>query len=63
MDLRLIQADGHFDLPTWDMADLVLNAGAPGIIFLSMAHPEGTNILLFPAALRGRGAIVVNDPG
>ncbi|EQD25883.1 hypothetical protein B2A_15899, partial [mine drainage metagenome] len=30
IDWRLIRADGRMDPPTWDMADLALDAGAPG---------------------------------
>jgi len=61
-DWRLIQADGRMDPPTWDMADLALDAGAPGIIFPSVACTGGANIVLFPAYLRGKGTISVNDP-
>ncbi len=61
-DWRLIKAGGKFDPPSWDMADLVLDAGVPGMIFPSMAHPGGTNLVLFLAALDGLGMIAVNDP-
>lgn len=61
-DWRLIKADGKFDPPSWDMADLVLDAGVPGIIFPSMARPGGTNVVLFVATLAGLGTIAVNDP-
>jgi RES domain-containing protein len=62
VDWRLIQVDGHFDPPTWDMADLALDAGVPGIIFPSMGCPGGTSVALFLEAFRGKGTIGVNDP-
>ena len=61
-DWRQIKADGKFDPPTWDMADLALDAGVPGIIFPSVAKPGGTNLVLFLAALAGEGTISVIDP-
>ena len=61
-DWRLIKADGTFGPPSWDMADLVLDAGVPGIIFPSMADPGGTKMVLFLAALDSLGPITINDP-
>ena len=61
-DWRLIRADGRMDPPTWDMADLALDAGVPGIIFPSVANPGGVNVVLFLEALQGCGTIKVNDP-
>ena len=44
------------------MADLALDAGAPGILFPSVANPGGANVVLFLEALQGHGTIAVHDP-
>lgn len=62
VDWRQIQADGKIDPPTWDMGDLALDAGIPGIIFPSIVNPCGTNVVLFLEAIRGKGTITVHDP-
>ena len=61
-DWRKMQAEGRIDPVTWDLGDLALDAGSPGVIFPSTAAPGGTNVVLFPEALVGKGTIVVNDP-
>ena len=40
----------------------MLDAGVPEIIFPSMAHPGGTKMVLFLAALDSLGPITINDP-
>ena len=62
MDWRLAKADGLVDPATWDMADLAIDAGVPGIIFESTVNIGGINVVLFVDALRGIGTIDVNDP-
>lgn len=62
MDWRQSSREDHLDPPTWDMADMAIEAGYPGIIFPSVAHAGGVNMVVFLEALRGSGTITVNDP-
>lgn len=53
----------HVDPVTWDMGDLAIEAGSPGIIFPSVAHPGGVNVVIFPQELvAGQFSIAVFDP-
>jgi RES domain-containing protein len=62
MNWRQSLIDDHVDPPTWDAADMAIEAGHVGIIFPSMVHRGGTNVVLFLHALSGAGTIEVNDP-
>jgi RES domain-containing protein len=62
MDWREAKATWHIDPQTWDMGDMAIDEGMPGIIFPAAVYPDGVNVVLFLEALRGQGTINVNDP-
>lgn len=63
MDWRRSLLADHLDPPTWDMADMAIEAGFPGIIFPSVTDDDGTNLVLFMEPFQGTGTIDVLDPG
>ena len=48
--------------PSWNLADLVITAGMRGILFPSLRHAGGTNLLIFLANLVESDAVTVYDP-
>ena len=48
--------------PSWKLADLVITAGMRGILFPSLRHAGGTNLVIFPANLVDDDHVVVHDP-
>lgn len=48
--------------PSWKLADQVITAGMQGILFPSLRHAGGTNLVIFPANLRGGDKVEVHDP-
>lgn len=63
IDWRAMALGQHVDPPTWDMGDLAIEAGSPGIIFPSTLHKDGVNLVLFLDALADAGGqIDVHDP-
>jgi RES domain-containing protein len=49
--------------PSWRLADDVISAGLRGILFPSLRHPGGTNLVVYPANLAPGDSIAVHDPG
>ncbi len=48
--------------PTWKLADQVISAGHKGILFPSLRHPGGTNLVVFNSNLGGADRLAVHDP-
>ncbi|MFI0849069.1 RES family NAD+ phosphorylase [Mesorhizobium sp. IMUNJ 23232] len=48
--------------PSWKLADQVITAGMQGILFPSLRHAGGTNLVIFPANLFGGDGVEVHDP-
>lgn len=48
--------------PSWTLADLVIIAGLRGILFPSLRHAGGTNLVIFPANLVDGDNVTVHDP-
>lgn len=65
IDWRAMYFNEHIEPPTWDMGDMAIAAGSPGIIFPSTANPPaGINVVLFLTELTAPGGgIDVIDPG
>lgn len=51
------------DPPSWDIAELVLEAGACGILFRSVRNPEGSNLVVYINNLGPVDRIEIYDPG
>jgi RES domain-containing protein len=47
---------------SWLLADTVITAGLGGILFPSLRHTGGTNLVVFPANLTDRDRLEVHDP-
>mgnify|MGYP005842113799 CR=1 FL=1 len=61
-DWRHLKFDLHIEPPTWVLSDMVLANGHTGIVFPSLAHTGGTNIVIFTDRLVNGNAIKVHDP-
>ncbi len=48
--------------PSWRLADEVITAGLRGILFPSLRHAGGTNLVIFPANLLCDDKVEVHDP-
>lgn len=48
--------------PSWVLADKVIEAGMRGILFPSLRHAGGTNLVVFPANLLDSDKVEVHDP-
>ena len=48
--------------PSWKLADQVITAGLRGILFPSLRHAGGTNLVVFPANLVEGDKVTVHDP-
>jgi RES domain-containing protein len=48
--------------PSWMLADRVITAGLGGILFPSLRHAGGTNLVIFPANLVDGDHVTVHDP-
>ena len=44
------------------LSDLVLDAGAKGILFPSVVHPGGINLVIYSAGVAPSDTLKVNDP-
>jgi len=61
-DWRKIRFNEGVEPPSWLIGDLVLEADCAGIIFGSVAHAGGKNLVLYTDQLPAHGSITVNDP-
>jgi RES domain-containing protein len=48
--------------PSWHLADIVIKAGYRGLLFPSLRHPGGTNLVIFNANLTTDDSVAVHDP-
>lgn len=48
--------------PSWTLADQVISAGHKGILFPSIRHPGGTNLVIFNSNLVAGDQLRVHDP-
>jgi RES domain-containing protein len=48
--------------PSWRIADQVISAGIRGILFPSLRHAEGMNLVIYPANLAEPDKLNVHDP-
>jgi len=58
---QIARMDGKIP-PSWKLADLVITAGLRGLLFPSLRHAGGTNLVIFPANLVEPGRVEVHDP-
>ncbi len=61
-DWRLLRFEQHIEPPTWVLGDLVRAQGHCGILFPSLVHPGGTNVVLYPDLLGEGQSLQVLDP-
>lgn len=59
-DWRQLFVDG-IEPPSWALSDMLLAQGEVGLIFPSIAHPGGINVVLVVERLKA-GALVPHDP-
>lgn len=48
--------------PSWHLSDTLIEAGFHGLLFPSLRHAGGTNLVVFNANLTESDSIAVNDP-
>jgi len=48
--------------PSWKLSDIAITAGCRGILFPSLRHAGGTNLVVFPANLLDDDSVEVHDP-
>ena len=58
---QIARMDGKIP-PSWKLADLVITAGLRGLLFPSLRHAGGTNLVIFPANLVEHDRVEVHDP-
>ncbi|MGD9710631.1 MAG: RES family NAD+ phosphorylase [Thermomicrobiales bacterium] len=58
---QIARIDGNIP-PSWKLADRVITAGLRGIMFPSLQHAGGTNLVIFPANLVEGDQVTVHDP-
>lgn len=58
---QIARVDGNVP-PSWTLADTVIAAGLRGIVFPSLRHAGGTNLVVFSANLASGDSVAVHDP-
>lgn len=48
--------------PSWKLADIVISSGLRGLLFPSLRHAGGTNLVVFSANLTNADSVKVHDP-
>ncbi|RKR07575.1 RES domain-containing protein [Kushneria sinocarnis] len=61
-DWRRIWFNQRVEPPSWLIGDMILEAGDKGVLFPSLARPEGTNLVLFTEALTDQDRLAAYDP-
>ncbi|PKP94140.1 MAG: RES protein [Alphaproteobacteria bacterium HGW-Alphaproteobacteria-16] len=61
-DWRHLKFDQDIEPPSWVLGDMVLEAGLPGIVFPSLTHETGVNVVVYVGALGSGNLVEVNDP-
>lgn len=59
---RQMALDSRIEPPSWVLGDLALDAGAAGILFPSIVHSGGTNLVLFNSSALPADTLSVYDP-
>ena len=59
---RQLAFDARIEPPSWVLGDLALDAGAAGILFPSMVHAGGTNLVLFNSSTLSADSLSAYDP-
>lgn len=62
-DWRDLWFNQRVEPPSWTVGDIVVAAGAKGILFRSRLSKSGTNLVLFPQMLSATDRLEVFDPG
>ena len=62
-DWRELWFNQRVEPPSWTVGDIVVAAGAKGILFRSRLSKSGTNLVLFPQMLSATDRLEVFDPG
>ncbi|MES2073917.1 MAG: RES family NAD+ phosphorylase [Pseudomonadota bacterium] len=60
-DWRRLYFNEHIEPPTWVIADMVIAAGAKGILYKSVIN-GGTNVVLYNDSFTAEDSIVAYDP-
>ena len=61
-DWRRLAFNAHSEPPTWVLADMVMEAGGQGVLFPSIAHPGGINLVVYNAMLGAGDRLDALDP-
>lgn len=61
-DWRHLLLERRIEPPTWVLADMVRAQGHTGIVFPSLTHTGGTNVVVYPDRLGDGDSVLVNDP-
>lgn len=61
-DWRNLVFDQYIEPPTWVLSDLVMAAGCQGILFPSVAHPGGINLVVYHGMLGLSDRLEAMDP-
>ncbi len=61
-DWRRLWFNEHVEPPSWLLADVALESGAVGILFPSMANPEGMNLVVYTDAMVESDRLDAYDP-
>src|SRR3546814_20998691 len=61
-DWRHLKFDLHIEPPSWVLGDMALEARLSGIVFPSLTHEGGANIVAYVGKLATADRIAVNDP-
>jgi RES domain-containing protein len=61
-DWREIWFNQRVEPPSWVLADEAIEAGAKGILFRSLAIPDGHNLVLYTDLLTNTDSVSVYDP-
>src|SRR3546814_15407369 len=61
-DWRHLKFDLHIEPPSWVLGDMALEARLSGIVFPSLTHEGGANIVAYVGKLAKADRIDVNDP-
>jgi RES domain-containing protein len=60
--LAALELELHVEPPSWVLADMVLAQGHTGILFPSLVHEGGTNVVVYLDQLKDGNSVAVNDP-
>jgi RES domain-containing protein len=61
-DWRALWFNNRTEPPSWVLGDLVLSAGAKGVLFNSRLASTGTNLVLYPSVFNEADTMSVFDP-